>query len=151
MKKFVAVAAGALLALGLASSADAATRVGLLRCHIHHGVGFVVGSVHGTKCVFTSVSGRREHYVGKIERLGLDIGYTGHAVLTWSVFAPSFVGAHALAGDYIGASADAAAGKGAGANLLVGGNGGTISLQPLSLKTERGLALGAGAGALILR
>jgi hypothetical protein len=140
-----------LLSLGLVSVADASTRAGLLRCHVHRGFGLVLGSSHGADCVFTSVSGRREHYVGSVKRLGLDVGYTSGAVITWSVFAPSLLHHHALAGDYAGASADISAGSGGGANVLAGGNGGTISLQPLSLKTEKGIALGAGAGALILR
>jgi hypothetical protein len=151
MKAFVAAVGGALLALGLATAADAATRVGMLRCQVERGSGYLVGSSHGARCVFTSASGRREHYAGLMKRVGLDIGYTGRAVVTWAVFAPSMAGPHALAGDYAGASADLAAGYGGGANVLVGGNAGTISLQPLSLKTERGFAIGAGAGMLELR
>jgi hypothetical protein len=110
-----------------------------------------VGSSHAAQCVFTSASGRREHYAGLIKRVGLDVGYTGRAVVTWAVFAPSMAGPQALAGDYAGASAGLSAGIGGGANVLVGGNAGAISLQPLSLKTERGFAIGAGAGMLELR
>jgi hypothetical protein len=151
MKSFLAAAGGLLLALGLTSSADASARVGILRCHVHHGVGFVVGSAHPARCVFTSDSGRRERYSAVVKRVGLDLGYTGKAVVTWAVFAPSAIHHRALIGDYVGASADVAAGIGGGANVLVGGNAATISLQPLSLKTEQGLAIGAGAGLLELR
>jgi hypothetical protein len=122
-----------------------------LRCHVEPGAGLIVGSSHGVRCVFTAVSGRREYYDGSINRLGLDLGYTGEAVITWSVIAPSAMHSHALAGAYVGASADAAAGTGVGGNVLVGGNPGTISLQPLSIKTESGFAAGAGAAALVLR
>ncbi len=86
-----------------------------------------------------------------MRRVGLDVGYTGRAVIEWAVFAPSFLRRHALAGNYVGASADITAGIGGGANVLVGGNPYTISLQPVSLKTETGLAIGAGAGELELR
>ncbi|MGO9544929.1 MAG: DUF992 domain-containing protein [Rhodomicrobium sp.] len=151
MKTFMTVAGGILLALGLTSAASAGVRVGQLRCHIHHGEGYVVGSVHKARCHFTSVDGHRERYWGSMKRIGLDLGYTRHAVLVWDVFAPTGLGPHALAGDYVGASADVSVGIGAGANVLVGGNGGTISLQPLSLKHETGVALGAGAGKLELR
>ncbi len=152
MKTIVTAILGALLALALTSAAGAATRAGVLRCHIHSGTGYVIGSAHGARCVFISErTGRRERYWGRMKRVGLDIGYTRRAALVWAVFAPSELGERALAGDYVGASADIAAGIGGGANVLVGGNGGTISLQPLSLKRETGLAIGAGAGMLELR
>jgi len=139
------------LAAALTTTAGAATRAGMLRCHVERGSGYIVGSSHGARCVFMSDTGRREHYVGRLKRIGLDVGYTGDAVITWAVFAPSAVRHHALAGNYVGASADVAIGVGGGANVLVGGNAGTISLQPLSLKSERGFAAGAGAGELELR
>ena len=151
MTAFVKIAGVALLALGLTSAADAATRVGVLRCHVQGSEGFVVGSVAEARCVFKSESGRREHYAGRVSHIGVDLGVTNHAVLVWAVFAPSEVRHRALAGDYVGASAHATVGIGGGANALVGGNGGTISLQPLSLQHETGVAAGAGAAKLELR
>jgi len=151
MKTLITAIGGVMLALGLTSAASAATRVGELRCHVHDGSGYVVGSSHKARCVFIGLSGHRERYWGHIKRVGLDVGYTRHAIVTWAVFAPSDLGPRALTGDYAGASADVAAGIGGGANVLVGGNGRTISLQPVSLKAETGLALGAGAAVLELR
>jgi hypothetical protein len=151
MKRLITAIGGVTLALALSSAASAATRVGELRCHIHDGTGYVVGSAHKARCVFIGLSGRRERYWGAVKRVGLDVGYTRSAVVRWAVFAPSDLGARALVGDYAGASADVAAGIGGGANVLVGGNARTISLQPVSLKTEGGLALGAGAAVLELR
>jgi hypothetical protein len=151
MKVFKAVAGGLLLAFGLMSAAEAGVRIGDLRCHIHGGAGFVVGSVRDARCVFTSASGRREVYWGRFNRVGLDLGFTRHAWLHWAVVAPTGLHGHALAGSYAGVSADVAAGLGAGANVLIGGNAGTISLQPLSVQREAGLALGAGIGKLDLR
>jgi ABC-type cobalamin transport system permease subunit len=151
MKALITAVSGVALAFGLISSANAATRVGVLRCHVHGGASYVVGSAHKARCVFTSESGRRERYWGSLKRVGVDLGYTHGSVVTWAVFAPSDLGRRALVGDYAGASADVAAGVGGGANVLVGGNARTVSLQPLSLKTETGLALGAGAGLLELR
>jgi Protein of unknown function (DUF992) len=142
---------GLVFLLGLSSGSSAATRIGELRCNMQPGPGYVIGSVHLASCVFVSESGRRERYWGRIRRAGLDIGYTSRARLVWEVFAPSMLGPRALAGDYVGVSADAAIGTGGGANVLVGGNAGTISLQPLSLKRELGFALAAGAGVLELR
>lgn len=151
MKRYAGIVAAFLLVLGLASAAGAATRVGVLRCYVEGGVGYGVGSAREARCSFTSESGRRERYRALIKRIGLDVGYTGQAVLVWAVFAPSDLRRHALVGTYIGASADLAIGPGAGANVLVGGNKATVSLQPLSVKTETGLALAAGAGELELR
>ncbi|MGA9546101.1 MAG: DUF992 domain-containing protein, partial [Rhodomicrobium sp.] len=69
----------------------------------------------------------------------------------WSVYAPTSLRHRALVGNYVGASADAAIGVGGGANVLVGGNSATISLQPVSVKSQTGLAIGAGLGQLQLR
>ncbi|MBI4724609.1 MAG: DUF992 domain-containing protein [Rhodomicrobium sp.] len=151
MKTLMTVIGGLLLALGLTPAAGAATRIGMLRCHVEGGSGYIVGSSHAARCVFTSESGKREVYRGRVKRIGIDVGYTGDAVILWAVFAPSSLRHRALAGDYAGASADVAVGIGGGANVLVGGNRGTISLQPLSLKAEKGLAVGVGAGKLELR
>ena len=41
MKAFVKIAGVALLALGLTSAAEAAARIGVLRCHIQGGEGYV--------------------------------------------------------------------------------------------------------------
>src|SRR5208282_4773754 len=107
MKAFTAVAGGILLALGLASAANAGARVGELRCHIHGGDSYVVGSSHEARCVFISATGYHEHYKGRMSRVGLDIGSTGEADVVWAVFAPAGLGPHALSGAYAGASADA--------------------------------------------
>jgi hypothetical protein len=151
MKTLISAVAGLALTAGLLSSASAATRIGVLRCYVQNGSGYVVGSSHDARCMFTSETGRHERYLGRVKRVGLDIGYTGKAVIVWAVFAPSDLRRHALVGDYIGASADVAVGIGGGANVLVGGNERTISLQPLSLKSQTGLAVAAGAGKLELR
>jgi len=64
--------------------------------------------------------------------------------LAWDVFAPS-EGPEpgALAGDYVGVGASATAG--------VGANVRSITLQPLSVQAQTGLALAGGVAALTLR
>ncbi len=57
----------------------------------------------------------------------------------------------ALAGDYVGASAQGTAGVGVGANLLVGGSNKSFTLQPLSLQTQTGLNLAVGVSRLEFR
>jgi hypothetical protein len=72
-------------------------------------------------------------------------------VLAWAVLAPSAnVAKAALEGTYVGLTASAAAGVGAGANLLVGGSGNTISLQPLSVEGGTGINIAAGIAGLTL-
>ncbi len=151
MRNLVTAVSGLLLAFGFITSADAAVRVGFLRCHAARTTGAIVGSSHEARCVFTNYTGHREGYVAHFERIGLDVGFTDQSVLVWAVYAPTGLHHHALAGEYVGASAEAAVGIGAGANVLVGGNHATISLQPVSVKAETGLAIGAGAGRLVLQ
>ena len=57
----------------------------------------------------------------------------------------------ALAGDYVGASAEASAGVGVGANLLVGGSDESFTLQPVSVQTQTGVNLALGVTSFELR
>jgi hypothetical protein len=50
----------------------------------------------------------------------------------------------ALAGTYAGAGAEATAGVGLGANVLVGGSGKAFSLQPISVEGQVGVNIAAG-------
>ncbi len=111
----------------------------------------LLDQAHDARCVFKGDNGRTERYVARINRIGLDVGFTGKSMLVWAVFAPSEHRRHALRGSYVGASGDLALGVGAGANVLVGGNDRTISLQPLSLKAVNGVTVALGAGSVELR
>ena len=59
-----------------------------------------------------------------------------------------------LAGEYAGAGAEATAGVGIGANVLIGGTGKAFSLQPISVEGEVGLKplgpAGSGGSATII-
>ncbi|HEY4995167.1 MAG TPA: DUF992 domain-containing protein, partial [Aestuariivirga sp.] len=57
----------------------------------------------------------------------------------------------ALAGSYVGASAQATVIAGLGANVLVGGWSDSINLQPLSVQGQTGLNVAAGLASLNLR
>src|SRR5206468_328642 len=114
------------------------------------GISFIVGSSKALDCVFAG-GGYRELYAGSVTRLGLDVGITGGGQLLWGVYAPtSVMRPGALAGSYVGASAEATAGAGLGANALVGGSNRTVSLQPLSVQGQTGLSLAAGVAAISL-
>jgi hypothetical protein len=148
-------AAGAMLAAATGIPAvnaqqDGAVRAGVLTCEVSGGTGFIFGSSKSLSCVFES-DGGTDHYVGEINKFGIDIGVTGPATLSWAVLAPSSnLGEGVLAGSYVGASAEASAGVGAGANLLVGGSNDTISLQPLSVQGQTGVNAALAVSELVL-
>jgi len=156
MLKKLAVAIGAFSlaagALTLGSAAQAqGVKAGVLTCNVASGFGFVFGSSKAVNCTFSPAGGPPQHYVGSIDKFGVDIGYTSGGVLVWTVLAPTTSPAPgALTGAYGGATASATAGVGVGANVLVGGSGSTISLQPLSIEGNTGLNVAAGVAALTL-
>ncbi|MGO9472335.1 MAG: DUF992 domain-containing protein [Rhodomicrobium sp.] len=139
----------------LASQANAQEKiaVGQLTCGVKGGLSFIIGSTRELRCVFRVNPGDEgERYEGDIKKYGLDIGLTNNAILTWTVLAPTrgvLVGA--LAGKYYGVAADASAGLGGGANVLVGGSDNTVSLQPLSVQGQTGLNAAAAVAEVELR
>lgn len=133
-------------ALSLDNSAQAqGVQVGVLTCNLSSGFGFVVGSSREVDCVFSSPNGPTQHYVGSINKVGIDIGYLQGGVMVWSVVAPTVNFAPgSLSGSYGGVTASATIGVGVGANVLVGGSGNSIALQPLSVEGTTGLNVAAG-------
>jgi hypothetical protein len=156
MAKKLAVAIGAASlaagALALGSPAQAqAVKAGVLTCNVSSGFGFIFGSSRSINCTFAPAGGAPQHYVGSIDKFGVDIGYTKGGVLVWTVLAPTTSPAPgSLNGSYGGATASATVGAGVGANVLVGGSGNSISLQPLSIEGNTGLNVAAGVAALTL-
>jgi hypothetical protein len=140
------------LAIGSPVMAQDSTQVGTLTCNVAPGVGLIVGSSKSLDCLFRSTKGTRDVYAGTINRLGIDIGATTGGRLVWQVFAPTNrFPRGALAGQYVGASGEATVGAGAGANVLVGGNNNTFSLQPLSVQGQTGVSLAAGVASITLQ
>lgn len=147
-----AVALLAVLAVATPASAKSGVKIGALNCTVEGGVGLILGSSKSMTCRFRPAGGgRTERYTGRISRLGIDIGVTKKAYMTWAVFAPGKTKRGALAGTYGGASAEATIGVGLGANVLVGGFKKTIALQPLSVQGQEGLNIAAGIAGLKLR
>lgn len=129
------------------------TRVGALTCDISGGIGLIIASKKTVACVFTpaNAGAPREVYTGSITKFGIDVGATTGGEMIWSVFAPSNRLFGALAGDYVGGSAEATVGAGLGANVLVGGSNRTVALQPISVQGQTGLNVAAGVTGLELR
>jgi hypothetical protein len=142
MKKIAA----SLLALGLLAlpaHADGGIKLGMLVCDVSGSIGLILGGSEAASCTFQGPNGT-EYYKGRITQVGLDIGVTTGAIMSWAVFAPGQVGKGALAGTYAGATADAAFAVGLGANVLVGGSQNSIALQPVSVEGQAGVNVAAG-------
>jgi hypothetical protein len=69
----------------------------------------------------------------------------------WGVFAPGAAKRGALAGTYVGAGADVAAGVGLGANALFGGGNNQVALKPVSVNGNEGVNIAAGVAHVKLR
>lgn len=149
------VSAAVVAVLGAASGANAApagVKVGDLTCNVSSGFGFIFGSSKDLHCTYRPSGHPREHYVGTVNKYGVDIGYTEGGILVWGVFAPtSDLAPGALSGTYAGATADATIGVGLGANVLIGGLKKSIALQPLSIEGNKGLNVAAGIGSITLK
>lgn len=130
------------------------TQVGSLMCKVDPSVGFIIAGHQPMQCTYTPglAPSPPDYYDGAINTVGLDIGVDAGSVLGWGVFAPTKgMPAGALAGEYVGASGDLGLGIGAGANVLVGGSGRTVALQPLSLQGSIAINAVLGLSSLKLR
>ncbi len=137
--------------LPTSSHAQGTVKVGTLRCNVSAGLGLVITSSRDMNCTFRPSRGPTEAYRGTVRRFGLDIGATTRGVLVWGVVAETRRPARgALAGEYVGATAEATAGVGLGVNALVGGSDQTYSLQPISVEGQLGLNLAAGVAQMTL-
>src|SRR4029077_13333157 len=126
--------------------------VGTLACKMAPSIGLIFGSRQRMACRFTpNGGGPPPAYLGVMNTIGLDIGITAGGVMAWGVIAPT-AGPKpgALAGTYVGASGAVGVGVGVGANLLFGGTGRSIQLQPLSLEGSVGVNLSLGVSSLTL-
>ena len=135
MKKLIAAAAVAASTLATGGAiAESHVQVGVLTCEVEPGVGYIIGSSKAVDCSFTRKGYKTEHYEGSIDKLGIDLGVTAGGEIAWLVFAATKdVPKRALAGTYVGASAEASLGLGIGGNWLVGGSKKSIALQPWSV------------------
>jgi hypothetical protein len=128
------------------------TSVGGLSCRMAPSIGLIFGSSQRMACRFQPNGPYPpEAYVGVMNTIGLDVGITAGGVMAWGVFAPTAGPMYGgLAGTYVGASGSASLGVGVGANLLFGGTGRSIALQPLSVEGSVGVNLSLGASGLTL-
>jgi hypothetical protein len=157
LRSILATAGAALVLVAAAGGAQAQTssksgaNVGSLTCNVAGGMGFVFGSSKSLSCLFTRTDGVAEKYTGTIKKFGVDLGFTKEAQIVWLVFAPGNIAPGALTGGYAGATASATVGVGVGANVLVGGGSGQVTLQPVSVEGSKGLNVAAGLAEVSLQ
>ena len=127
------------------------TQAGMLTCKLNPSIGFVIAGHQSMECRYTPRNGApAQAYQGALNMVGLDLGITAGGVLNWAVLAPSVgVPAGALAGEYVGTSGDVGFALGVGANVLIGGSGRTLALQPVSI--EGSIAVNAALGVSTLK
>ncbi len=159
LKHLLASAAITLAVVGAGPTtahAAAGIQAGTLVCKGEGGWGAIIASRKTFNCTFGSIGGKfRGSYTGVIRKFGLDIGGTGDTTLTWLVFGPAkLIGDNyklgSLAGEYVGAGAEASLGLGVGANALVGGSENSFALQPVSVQVQTGLGIAVGVETLKL-
>jgi uncharacterized protein DUF992 len=156
VKHYLLLATLVLAALAAPADAQAPgswTQVGVLTCKLNPSIGFIIVGHQSMECSYKpSGPNPPQAYEGAINTVGLDIGVTAGGILAWAVFAPTQgIAAGALAGEYVGASGDIGLGVGVGANVLVGGSGRTVALQPLSVEGSVAVNVTLGVSMLKLR
>jgi hypothetical protein len=147
-----ALLAAALFVVGAQpAKAQSYLKAGVLTCTVNPGIGLVVVSSKTMSCTFVPDFRGPEYYGGRFTRVGIDIGVTGATVIVWAVLS-SVQGfpVGALAGTYVGASAETTVGLGLGANVLVGGSNRSFALQPLSVQGQVGLDFAVGIAKVTL-
>src|SRR5258708_33353468 len=83
--------------------------VGTLTCNVASGFGFVFGSSRAINCTFSPAGGPPQHYVGAINKFGVDIGYLQGGIIVWPVDAPTaHLAPGSLSGTYSRATGSAA-------------------------------------------
>src|ERR1700736_5361845 len=88
----VAISALSLVAGALSPGSPAnaqGVNAGVLTCNSSSGWGFTFGSSRSVNCTFVQPGDPPQHYVGSINKFGVDIGYTAGGVLVWTVLAPT--------------------------------------------------------------
>jgi Protein of unknown function (DUF992) len=139
-----------LAAVVVANAQPRRVQVGTLSCSVSAGIGLIIASQRNVNCNFQPDNGPPEAYTGTMTIVGVDVGFTTGSAIVWGVFTDTNRFAGMLTGTYVGATAQATAVAGVGANALVGGSNHSVALQPLSVQGQVGLNAAGGIGALDL-
>jgi Protein of unknown function (DUF992) len=128
------------------------TQVGMLTCRLNPSIGFVIFGHQSMECRFVQNPPLpTQLYEGALNTVGIDLGVTAGGVMGAVLSPTAGPPPGALAGEYVGASADVGMGLGAGVNVLVGGSGRSFALQPVSVEGSVALNVTLGLSGLQLR
>ena len=151
MKAILALAAAGAMTAGItagpaAAAEDAGFKLGTLTCQATEITNAIVFTDVDFACIYESVNGNTEPYEGEIDKIGVDLSIKNNVTMVWAVIAPTETEwkPGQLAGNYVGASADASLGIGAGARVLVGGGDDGFQLQPISVDGIEGVGVSLG-------
>ncbi len=151
LSKLIGITAVAFAASFASANAQQGVQVGVLNCEGGQNVSFVLGSDTTLNCTFLAEGSRRaERYVARVQRFGLDLGFTQNTHISWVAFGPTRnVRSGDLAGRYGGVGANASVGVGFGGNFLVSDNA-RYALQPIAMQGQTGLNVAAGVASVTL-
>ena len=96
------------LLVGNAAHAQGSTgRQGMLTCRTAPSLGLIIGSTQKLACQYRDNSGWTQDYFGRINRIGLDIGFTAGGVMAWGVIGSTgAVRPGVLTGRFVGAKTE---------------------------------------------
>jgi hypothetical protein len=153
LRVIVSLTALLTLTLPLLAQSPNWVKVGGLGCTMSPTIGLLVVSEQKLNCKFTPDGPYPvENYTGTMGTVGIDVGVIGGGLLAWAVYMPTQGPPQgSLAGTYGGASGSIALGVGAGANVLLGGSGRSVMLQPISVEGSVGIEVTLGVSALTLQ
>lgn len=148
--RLAAVVAAAAFAASFATASAKAELVGQLQCNIGPGPGQLITSKRPVSCTYRSANMPVQFYNGELGKIGLDLGNLASGTLTYDVVSIGMPSLGALQGSYVGAGAGVTLGTGIGITTLVGGNGQSITLQPIATTISTGTNVNAGLTSLAL-
>ncbi|HLS19732.1 MAG TPA: DUF992 domain-containing protein [Paracoccaceae bacterium] len=127
---------------------DAGVEIGQLTCKATGTTNAILFTDTHFDCKFASAGGSKpvEHYRGEIKEIGVNLSIKDEVTLIWAVLAPTRTKylQGQLAGNYVGAGADASIVVGGGANVLIGGGNNGFQLQPISVEGIKGTGVSLG-------
>lgn len=135
------------------TNANSRIYIGSLTCNVGGGTGYVLGSAKPLDCVFLGKDGvSTAHYIGTIDKVGIDIGYTKAVHTIWRVYSlGSDRGVTQISGTYVGEQGTVAAGNQAGGNWIYGGPNAEIGMVSSGVIRDAGYNLATGVAAMTIR
>ena len=96
--------------------------------------------------------GFSQAYMGRMDRVGIDLGLASGQTMTWRVYTPGGASrSNMLSGTFVGSSAEATFVVGPGTQMLVDNAGERVALEPMTGSGQAGFSFAVGTAGLDLR